>query len=177
MFDETNTHEDQEYLEALMLDALDGNLSKSGERELNKYLENNPALAEELKGMMAVETLFADVGLVEPPKEFVAETIAQLPNLSVRKWATGFVGALVIILGILPIALITFLFSNMPAQEAILALTESVISSLAQVVLSLFGFVQNQPIALGIPAIMIGSIFLWTITYRRMVGNLIPARG
>ena len=177
MFDNTHTHQDQEYIEALMMDALDGSLSKSGERELNKYLEQNPALAEELRGMMAVETLFADATLVEPPQQFVEQTMAQLPNLTMRKWATGLVGAFVILLSILPIAIITFLFSNMPAQEEILALTESILSGLAQLVMSVFGFVQNQPIALAIPAVMIGSIFLWTFTYRRMVGNLIPARG
>lgn len=177
MFDNTNTHHDQEYIEALMMDALDGSLSKSGERELNKYLEQNPTLAEELQGMMAVESLFANAALVEPPQQFVEQTMAQLPNLTVRKWATGLVGVSVILLSILPIGIITFLFSNMPAQEEILALTESVLSGLAQLIMSAIGFAQTQPIALAVPAAMLGSIFLWAFTYRRMVGNLIPARG
>ena len=177
MLHDTDNLNDQEYIEALMMDAIDGTLSRSGKRELNSYLESNPSMAEELAAMQAVDSLFAEPQMIEPPTAFVENTMAHLPNLTVRKWTTGLLGALLILLGLAPIALITLLFSNMPAQTAVLEMTEAILSGAAQLVSGLIGYVTNQPVALAVPAIMFSSIFLWYALYRRMVGSLVPARG
>lgn len=177
MFNNTDNLNDQEYIEALMMDAIDGTLSRSGKRELDNYLSSNPSMAEELAAMQAVDSLFAEPQMIEPPTAFVENTMAHLPNLTVRKWTTGLLGALVIILGLAPLALITFLFSNMPAQTVILELTEAIISGAAQLVAGLIDYASNQPVTLAVPAVMFSSIFLWYALYRRMVGSLTPVRG
>jgi len=176
MLDHTNNQTKQEYIEALMMDAVDGTLSKTGKRELDSFLAADPRLAEELMAMQAVESFFAQPQvLIEPPADFVQNTMAQLPNLTVRKWATGLIGALAIVLGLFPLALITFLFSNMPAQTAILDMTEVLLSGITQLILGIVDYTAEQPLTWVIPTMMLGSILLWFTLYRRMVGSFTPA--
>lgn len=174
MLNNTDSQNEQEYIEALMMDAIDGTLSKTGKRELEVYLAKHQHLAEELSAMQAVDSLFSEPEMIEPPADFVQNTMNQLPNLTVRRWSTGLVGAFAIVLALTPLALITFLFSNMPAQTAVLGMTEAILSGLAQLVTGLVDYAAEQPIALGIPVVMFSSIFLWYVLYRRMVGSLTP---
>ena len=176
MLNDTDNLNEQEYIEALMMDAIDGTLSRSGQRELNRFLASDPSLAEELTAMQAVDSLFAEPQLLEPPAAFVENTMAHLPNLTVRKWTTGLLSALLIMLGLAPLALIIFLFSNLSAQTVILELTEAILSGVAQLLTGLIGSVTNQPATLAVPVIMFSSMFLWYALYRRMVGSLVPAR-
>ena len=174
---ETKPPDEREYIEALLLDALDGNLSRSGERELNRYLKSDPELAEELASMQSVEILFTDIEMVEPPVNFVQNTMDQIPNPAVSRWIVGFGFALTVLLALTPLAAIAYFFSNLPAQETILQLTETVLNALAQAVLSVSEFAAGQPMVYIVPIVMVGSILLWTTLYRRMVGAILPARG
>jgi anti-sigma factor RsiW len=177
MLNYTDNHNEQEYIEALMMDAIDGTLSKTGKRELDNYLKANPNMALELSSMQAIDSIFASPQMIGPPAEFVQNTMAHLPSLTMHRWATGLLGALFIVLGLLPLTLITFLFSNMPAQTAVLEMAEAILSGVAQLVTGLIGYAADQPITLGIPVVMFSSIFLWYALYKRMVGRLVPVRG
>lgn len=177
MLNNTDNLNEQEYIEALMMDAIDGTLSKSGRRELNSYLDANPSMAEELAAMQAVDSLFAAPQMIEPPAAFVENTMAHIPNLAVRQWTKGLLGALFIVIGLLPLAGLTFLLSNMPGQTTVLELTEAILSGAAQLLTGLIEYSTNQPITLAVPVVMFSSIFLWYALYRRMVGSLVPVRG
>ncbi len=168
--------DDREYIEALMIDALDGNLSKSGERELNRYLATNPDLASELASMQEVNTLFSDVEMVEPPADFVVNTMDMLPRPSRSRWVVGIGFALALFITLAPLALMTYLFSSLPAQASVLQLTESILNGLAQLVLSFSELASSQPANYLIPLVMVGSILLWAAVYRRTVGAILPAR-
>lgn len=176
MIKETKPPSEREYIEALMMDALDGNLSKSGERELNSFLTADPQLEKELAELKGVNHLFSDVQMVEPPADFVQNTMQMLPRPGMNRWVMGFGVSLLILSALAPLTILIYLFSTMPAQEAILLITETVLDGLAQLVLSLTELAANQPLMLAIPVIMVGSIFLWAALYRRMVGALKPVR-
>ena len=176
MMNEMKPPDDREYIEALMMDALDGNLSKSGERELNTYLAGNPDMANELAGMQEVNALFADVEMVEPSADFVANTMDMLPRPSTSRWVVGVGFALALFVALAPLAGLTYLFSNLPAQATVLQLTESILNGLAQLVLSFSELASSQPISYLIPIAMVGSILLWAAVYRRTVGAILPAR-
>ncbi len=177
MMNETKPPDEREYVEALMMDALDGNLSKSGERELNKFLAADPQLQIEMADMQGINDLFSDVQMIEPPADFVQNTMAQLPRPTMNRWLVGFGVASLILAALAPLTILIYLFSTMPAQEAVLLITETVLDGLAQLVLSLTELAANQPLTLAIPVFMVGSIFLWAALYRRMVGSLRPVRG
>lgn len=173
---ETKPQDEREYIEALMMDALDGNLSKAGERELNKYLAADPALASELESLQGVDLLFSTIEMAEPPAQFVENTMANLPRPTFNRWLVGISTALVMVLALTPVVLGVYLFNNVPAQETTLQLTRSFLEGMAQLVVSLIQIIADQPLSLIVPGVMVGSIFLWVSLYRRMVGSLVPAR-
>lgn len=151
---------------ALMLDAIEGQLSDAQEEELASYLLKYPDLATELDSMKG-HTPFAErftCELATPSTAFVEETVAYLPNLRLRRYIMGSFAGLLIIVSILPFAGLFLLVAN-----ASMALIEAFLSGLAQIIYNAGYSVITQPITLAIVAFMLGSILLWSTMYRRMV--------
>ena len=180
MMNENKPQDEQEYIEALMMDALDGNLSKSGERELNRFLAEDPKLADMLDSLQNIDRLFSDIEMVEPPAQFVENTMANLPRPTFNRWLMGISAALVMMLALAPVILGVYLVNNISAQEAVFQLTQSFLDGMTQVVYDLTQTVAAQPLSVSVSvivsAVMIGSIFLWILLYRRMVGSLVRTR-
>jgi anti-sigma factor RsiW len=72
-----------ERIEILMMDALDGEITPADRAELNAYLQNRPALAEEWAMMQTIDTLFQETPVVVPEVGFAQRTLDQMD----REWA------------------------------------------------------------------------------------------
>ena len=176
-FDDNNPEFDEAY--ALMMDALDGELSTGQERELRRYLQTYPALEAEWRSMQVVDSWLTDAPVVEPTADFTEQTMLRLPNLYLRRWAVAISFALVLILGMVPIlgmAVAMTAFSNNDLASSLQYLsqfTAIVADALVQVLASWGSVMAQNPAAIGMLLLMTGAITLWSGVYNQMVNRTV----
>lgn len=165
---------------ALMMDALDGELSASEQSELDAHLEARPTYMAEWQAMQAVHNLLERSAMVVPAADFAQRTLVRLPNRQVRVWVISAVYISLLISGILPLLLGIWVFSQLgdvivePAflqtlgqmfaegYQVATAVSKAMISAIGQIII-------EQPVLLGWLLVLGGIASLWGGVYRQLV--------
>jgi len=161
---------------ALMMDALDGDLSAP--ETLNAHLQHCTPCAREWHTLQAVDQLLRRAPMITPAADFAQRTIAQLPNQRHRLWSLSALYVFLLIGGLIPLILIGFLairFAPLvmePSMARLLWQPLVIIWGLATTVsnallIATAGFVRQQPGLWGIALIMAGTIALSGEAYQR----------
>jgi anti-sigma factor RsiW len=161
---------------ALMMDALDGDLSTQG--ALNAHLQQCVPCAREWHTLQAVDQLLRHAPIITPATDFAQRTIARLPNQRHRLWSLSALYVFLLIGGIIPLILIGFLairFAPLvmePSMARVLWEPLVTIWGLAATVsnallIAATGFIRQQPALWGIVLIMAGTIALSGEAYQR----------
>jgi anti-sigma factor RsiW len=171
--------QEEEVVYALMMDALDGELSASRWDELQAHLRTHPHLAQEWQAWQAVDQLLHATPALAPAADFTERTLARLPNLAQRRAVLGTLYTMLLILGALPViglAWISFLLLPLLTATGPLGGVVTFAASLltvAQVVVkaavgSTIDFVAQYPYVLGWLFVMAGLVFLWNGVYQQL---------
>ncbi|MEM7336367.1 MAG: zf-HC2 domain-containing protein [Chloroflexota bacterium] len=170
---------------ALMMDALDGELTPAEQSELDAHLEARPSYKAEWQAMLAVDTLLRQSPAMVPAADFAQRTMARLPNQQVRLWVISAVYISLLITGILPLVLGLWVFSQLGDELVEPAFIEMALQSLAegyQVALAISramisavgGLLVQQPVLLGWLLVLGGIASLWGGIYRQLVSQTRP---
>lgn len=165
---------------ALMMEALDGELSEAGRLELEMGLQAHPTLWREWRALQAVDTLFKTTPALSPAAGFTQRTLARLPHSRQRLWFLGLVYVLLLLAGLVPAGIMVWVIvrvgpvlarpelirSLLEAGSNLLRLVEIVLSALVN---SLGNLVGQQPAILGWLLVMAGMVFIWNGVYRQML--------
>lgn len=161
---------------ALMMDALDGDLSATD--TLNIHLEQCIPCTREWYTLQAVDQLLRRAPIITPATDFAQRTIAQLPNQRHRLWSLSALYVFLLIGGLIPLILIGFL----AIRFAPLVMEPSMVRMLWQPLVTIWGlaatisnalliattgFIRQQPALWGIALIMAGTIALSGEAYQR----------
>ena len=171
---------EHEEVYALMMDALDGELSATGLVELESHLRARPELAREWEALQAVEQLLRETPPVPVPAGFAQRTVRALPMTPRHLWLGAAVYVLFLAAGVIPLLGVAWL-----AIQLSPALGEPALWSgfwqgaLAQlnalgVILSAAagGMAQwclQHPAAVGLPMLMVAIVLLWGGVVNRLV--------
>ena len=173
---EEDDMDELEPIYALMMEALDGELTADDEQKLAIALAQHPALAQEWQAMQAVEALLCHAPLVVPAPSMAlaSRTVARLPNVQVRRWTFAAVYTALLVSGVLPVlgmvALVAFSAVSLPEIWQLL----TVLGQAGQQILLALGNEMGQnPTMVGTFLVMIGCISLWSGVYRQVVGELV----
>ena len=172
---------------ALMMDALDGEISASGWDALQVHLRAHPGLAREWQSWQAVDQLLRATPALAPAVDFTERTLARLPNLAQRRRVLGVLYSLLLVLGVLPVlglAWVSFLLLPLLTATGPLGSAVTYLSSLltvAQIVVeaavsSTVEFVAQYPYVLGWLFVMAGLVFLWNGVYQQLTLQVRSAR-
>ncbi len=165
---------------ALMMDMLDGEASAEEAQDLQAHLRACPECSNEWRALVAIDTLFRQTPALSPAADFVAKTLARLPNRRVRIWAMGTIYGAILLGGLLPLALLGLLGYRLMPVLSQPPLVESIFESLqttqrtAGIVLSALvsgagEILVQQPVYVGYILVIAGIIFLWGGVYRRLL--------
>lgn len=171
---------DQERLYALMMEALDGELSEAEVAHLESHLRARPRLAREWEAMRAVDALFRSSPVLQPAVNFRQQTLARLPHSRQRLYAGVILYLMVLASGLIPLAAIGWIaiqFIPVLGQPAFWrSLWQGAVesASLLQVmVTALFNgageLLREQPIVLAWLVVLVGIVALWAGVYNRLV--------
>jgi len=171
---------DQQDVYALMMEALDGELSESGWAELESHLRARPRLAHEWEAMRAVDALFRSSPVLYPAVDLSRRTVAQLPDPRQRLYAGIIIYIMLLASGLIPLGAIAWI-----AVQVFPALTQpAFVRGLWQAGVEFAGmlqlmiaamlngageFVREQPIVLAWFMVIVGIIILWAGVYNRLV--------
>ncbi len=170
---------------ALMMDALDGELTPDEQTELNAHLEARPSYKAEWLAMQSVDQLLRQSPTIAPAADFAQRTIARLPNQQVRIWVISAVYISLLITGILPLVLGLWVFSQLGDELIEPAFIEMALQSLAEgyqvalavsraMVSAMGELVIQQPVLLGWLLVLGGIASLWGGIYRQLVTQTQP---
>lgn len=165
---------------AFMMDALDGVLSEQDERILTAQLIHYPELAQEWQAMQAIDELFTTAPMAAPPARFAAQTMARLPNLTMRRTVSAAVFTLFFIGGLLPflfvVGLGVLLLGDGTAVSTLFNIVGNfgqfsavLLGAIGQLIVGMGNSLGQYPAVMGTIMVMIGSIFLWSGVYRQLV--------
>ena len=172
--------EEMDEVYALMMDALDGELSPEKRAELEAHLQANPSLQREWSSWQAVDELFRTTPAVTPVAiDFTEQTLARLPNPSQRFWVLGGLYALLFSVGLVPLVVAAWLAGNLTPIAAPPVIFRSFtvflieLWGLSQVVLrglaiGVAEFIQQQPLILAGAFVLVGVVILWNNVYRQL---------
>lgn len=171
---------DQEQLYALMMEALDGELSEAEVVRLESHLRARPRLAREWEAMRAVDALFRSSPMLQPAVNFRQQTLARLPRSRQRLYAGVIIYLMVLASGLIPLAAIGWIaiqFLPVLGQPAFWrSLWQGAVQfvSLLQImVAALFNgageFLREQPLMLAWLVVLVGIVALWAGVYNRLV--------
>ena len=171
---------EQEELYALMMEALDGELSETGLAELESHLRARPRLAREWEAMRAVDALFRSSPVLQPAVNFRQQTLARLPGSRQRLYAGVIIYLMILVSGLIPLAAAVWVAVQLlPAltQPALLrSLWQGGIEfvGLVQLMVSAFfggvgEFVREQPDIFAWGFLLVAIIALWVVVYSRLV--------
>lgn len=171
---------EQEELYALMMEALDGELSETGLAELESHLRARPRLAREWEAMRAVDALFRSSPVLQPAVNFRQQTLARLPGSRQRLYAGVIIYLMILVSGLIPLAAAVWVAVQLlPAltQPALLrSLWQGGIEfvGLVQLMFSAFfggvgEFVREQPDIFAWGFLLVAIIALWVVVYSRLV--------
>lgn len=165
---------------ALMMDALDGELSTEERSELEDYLEARPSYKAEWQAMQAVDRLLHQSPAMAPSSHFAQMTLEHLPNRQVRIWVISLVYVSLLVSGVLPLLLGIVVFSQLgdaivepafiqtvgqmvaEAYQVATAVSRAVISAAGQLIV-------EQPVVLGWLLVLGGVASLWGGLYRQLL--------
>ncbi|HZD10533.1 MAG TPA: hypothetical protein VE553_04255 [Candidatus Binatia bacterium] len=171
---------DQEELYALMMEALDGELSDADMVELEIHLRARPRLAREWEAMRAVDALFRSSPVLQPAVNLRQQTLARLPGSRQRLYAGVIIYLVLLASGLIPLGAIAWiavqLFPILSQPAFVRSLWQGGVEffGLLQVMfLALLNgageFVRQQPLALAWLIVIFGVIALWGSVYNRLV--------
>lgn len=171
---------DQEQLYALMMEALDGELSEADTAQLESHLRARPRLSREWEAMRAVDALFRSSPVLQPAVNFRQQTLARLPHSRQRLYAGVIIYLMILASGLIPLAAIGWIaiqFIPILGQPAFWgSLWQGAVEfvSLLQIMIAaLFNgvgdFLREQPVALAWFVVMVGIVALWAGVYNRLV--------
>ncbi len=173
---------------ALMMDALDGELTASRQAELAAHLRARPDLAREWQAWQAVDHLFRSTPALAPAADFTQRTLALLPDPRQRLWVLAGLYASLLIIGLVPIIFLIWIavaIAPLVAQPAILRSLGQFLGQalrLTQVVVEaiLVGagqFIGERPVVLVWFVAMGGAVALWGGVYRQLTSPLLQRNG
>jgi anti-sigma factor RsiW len=165
---------------ALMMDMLDGEATEDQALYFESHLRACPECSREWRALVMIDTLFRQTPALSPAADFVAETIALLPDRRMRIWAMSTIYGAILLGGIIPLVLFGLLvFRLMPVltQPAVIgsifASLQTTYSTtgtvLAALVSGLGEALIQQPMYLGWMLVLAGIVFLWGGVYRRLL--------
>ena len=167
---------------ALMMDALDGEISAEDQAELDAHLEARPSYLAEYQAMQTIDTLFRQTPALTPAADFTQRTMERLPNRAVRIWLISAIYMSLLVSGILPILLGLWVFNQLgdvlagPAivQVALQILTEGyqIATAVTRAIMSAAGeLIVQQPMILGWLLVLGGIASLWGGLYRQLLSS------
>lgn len=162
----------------LMMEALDGELTEMESAELGDYLQRDPAVAQEWRAMLAVDTLFRLTPSLTPPHSLVNRTLARLPDTGANRWVVGALFVMLLLLGLTPLV-IFFWFSAQTGSSSLPELSTGsanqlvmLLQTLLRAALSVLAdVVREQPVVLGWLTVMLGIVLSWRTLYRQLTGS------
>jgi anti-sigma factor RsiW len=165
---------------ALMMEALDGELTDSGLTELEAHLRVRPDLSREWQAMQAIDRLFRSTPALSPAADFTQRTLARLPNRRVRLWFVAAVYLLLLLVGLIPVVLLGWLavqFAPALFEPAIVRTLVQAGSQLVSVIgavllalaLGAGNYIRQQPLILVSLLVMLGAVAMWSGIYRQLV--------
>lgn len=167
---------------ALMMGALDGDISDEDRAELNAHLEARPSYMAEFQAMQTIDTLFRQTPALVPAADFTQRTIERLPNRSVRIWVVSMIYILLLVSGILPILLGLWVFSALGETVEGPVLIEFTLQMLSEgyqvatavtraMMLASGELIAQQPILVGWLLVFGGIVSLWGGLYRQLLSS------
>lgn len=171
---------DQEELYAMMMEALDGELSDASMAELEFHLRARPRLAREWDAMRAVDALFRSSPVLQPAVTFRQQTLARLPAPRQRLYLGVLIYLLVLASGLIPLAAIAWLGLQLAPVLFEPAIWRSLWQGAGQFVglvgVTLSAFVggaaellRQQPVILGWLLLLFAVVVLWAGVYNKLV--------
>ncbi|PIE81780.1 MAG: hypothetical protein CSA11_02600 [Chloroflexi bacterium] len=165
---------------AMMMDALDGELSAKQKVELDTHLRACPSCRQEWQAVLAVHNLLQQTPAMAPAADFAQRTIARLPNRRARLAATAVIYSLLLLGGILPLAMVLILvstispiFQNPDVLGSLWAVGQqvfSVISAAGLALLSGLGeLAVQQPAIIGWLLVILGIVSVWGGVSRQLI--------
>ena len=173
---------DEEHIYSLMMDALDDELDEQGSAELQTYLAQNPALAQEWQGIRYIDNLLIATPPIMVPVSFAERTLARLPNPRVRRTFILAFFMLLLFLGLAPMLGLAWVALQSGGPTMFGSFTTS-IGELAQLFVTLTDAVfttigtvlTQQPILFGWLALMVGIVAVWYSVYQQLTLQPQPA--
>jgi hypothetical protein len=173
----------EEKMIALMMDALDGELSRAGQLELETLLLDEPELAREWAMMQAIDVLFKETPMLQPAPSFAQRTLARLPNHRARMLALAGVFVFMLMTGFLPVVGVAWFSGNYgsalsepavlsgvsQAFAAILNVIEVVLQGSWQLLMAIGQQAIQNRLVWGWVAVMVGVVLLWGGVYGQLV--------
>jgi anti-sigma factor RsiW len=174
--------QEHDYAYALMMDALDGDLSEDSKLELELHLQLCTDCLREWHTLVAIETLLRTTPALAPAAGFTQRTLARLPNRRYRIWALSTIYMLLLLCGFVPMALGAWAMTRLLPVLSQPALVNGVIQSaskfsqvMATVLTALFSglgeIVVQQPATMGWLLVIMGIISLWSGLLRELLSQ------
>lgn len=167
-------------LYALMMEALDGELSEDGLAELEFHLQARPDLAREWYAIRHVDALMRSAPVLYPAADFTQRTLARLPNARQRLWISLVIYLMILASGLIPLGAIAWLaIQLLPALiepaffrslwQGVLGFGHMVTVVLSALLNGASQFVNQQPTILAWLVVLVGIVALWAGVYSRLV--------
>lgn len=169
--------DDQEKIYALMMDALDGEISENDSAELQQYLAYNADMAREWRAMQAIDTLFRQAPLMAAPAGFAERAMARIPKPAERLRFMSIFYLILLFAGLVPMLAGAVIFGNtgnilqsMPYLRDLIVSGTQVFQMLDTVLTALFAFssttISANPSVLGWVALLGGFVLVWRNMYQ-----------
>jgi anti-sigma factor RsiW len=173
---------EHEEIAPLMMEALDGELTKDRQRDLEAHLMSCESCAREWQAIQAIHQLFLQAPILSPAADFTQRTLARLPNRRLRILVTGSIYSLLLISGVVPLAIFiwlavqfapalnqpAFMGGLLQAGGQVLQLLGAALSACWQGLGTVGELLGQQPAILGGLFVMIGVVFLWSGVYSQL---------
>lgn len=159
---------------ALMMDALDGELTAEQSFELESHLRACPLCRQEWEAVLAIDTLFRQTPALSPAADFTQRTVARLPNRRLRLWALGMVYSALWLLGVFPLLVVgatvlVFAGGSWAAFSQAARRGLSVVVTVLEALGNGLGQLAGQyPAVWGVLLVMVGLLLLWNGVYHQL---------
>lgn len=174
--------QEHDYAYALMMDALDGELTEGSKLELELHLQMCSDCLREWHALVAIETLLRTTPALAPAAGFTQRTLARLPNRRYRIWALTTIYVVLLLCGFVPMALGAWAMTRLLPILNQPALLNGIMHSLTKfmqvigaVLMALFNglgeIVVQQPAALGWFLVIMGVISVWGGLLRELLSQ------
>jgi predicted anti-sigma-YlaC factor YlaD len=165
---------------ALMMDALDGELSADNWVLLELHLTDCTACRREWHALVAIDRLLQQAPMLSPAAGFTQRTLARLPDHRYRIWLMGMMYTLLLLSGLVPLLAGAWLVQRAAAVISLpdlfwglgqmLVVTGQVLLTVLNALgLGLGQLLSEQPAIIGTVLIMTGIVFLWGGIYQQLL--------